>query len=90
MIKLTNILSEMVSEGLNLRRQPKPVEQNVIEFIESLDDDEANKLLADILNSNHIDEKMILADELLFLVQAVTKIEDYDKWEDEIKNLALD
>ncbi len=84
-----------LTEGLNLPKKKNNFQtqepKTVLDFLRQLSkNDEALETLVDeMLSSENVDERMDYADEILTFVQLNFDTETYDKWEDEIRDLAL-
>lgn len=61
---------------------------NIIEFLKSIDDNDVQEWLTDMLGSDDLDERMDLAEQILSYVEEEYP-DLYDEVEDDIRDLAI-
>lgn len=71
-----------------------PENQNVIDYLESLNDENINSLLENLFSSDDLDERMDICTEILTTFEFMVDDEDLDsEWfsvlEDELKEITL-
>lgn len=84
----TNQLKQITMKKYN------PENQNVIDYLESLNDENINSLLENLFSSDDLDERMDICTEILTTFEFMVDDEDLDsEWfsvlEDELKEITL-